>query len=247
LKATKFLIALAILFGALLTAKLLPFLNQHDSPKTLELQKPSQFSFKKTNQLSQNKINQSSSSVSKKISADDSDLPKALALQADDKSSWLVLKSIFLSKNDNDPRMDTQLKKLSPAVHEALFEKYDSLPDEDRSAKGLIVFLISRNLNSIEDIQFLKKVYQESPCLSLANCKTLAPDNTHHSAVDQTTLTYPQQTFLYVIEKQLTENPELLNNSAFKSAIIQLLVQAENFPVPSVHDKARAIRLKFKL
>ena len=172
---------------------------------------------------------------------------KARNLAASDEPKWAVFENILKTKNDNDPRMDRVLKNLSAEFHEALYEKYELLAPEDRNGKGLIIFLISRDLRSIEDFQFLKKIYQESPCLSLADCKTLAPESPHHSSTDQTTLIYGQLTALYAIDKQLSENPSLLNDAAKRSGFSQVLAQAETFAVPVIQEKARGLRTKYGL
>lgn len=168
-------------------------------------------------------------------------------LTVEDQTKWTIFEAILKTKNDNDPRMDKTLKKLSPAVHEALYKKYETIPAEDRNAKGLVIFLVARELKTLEDIEFMKKVYQESPCLSLTDCKTVGPDDLHHSSVNETTLSYPQQSGLYLIEKQLKENPQLLSSAAFRSGVIQVLVQAENFAVPAIREKASAIRQTYGL
>lgn len=206
--------------------------------------KPSQLDLTQSNTLPAVKIE------AQKVTLENSAkvLPQAEHLEKEDKKKWLVFEDILKTKNDNDPRMDRELKKLSPALREALYEKYESMPNEDRSGRGLIAYLVARDLNSIEDIQFIKKVFQEPPCLSLADCKSTATtDNPHHSATDQTTLVYPQLSALYTIEKQLTENSQLLNNAAYRSETVQTLISAESFPVPVVHEKARSIRNKFSL
>lgn len=164
-----------------------------------------------------------------------------------DQLKWQTFESIIIAKNDNDPRIDLELKKLSPQLHQALYEKYNTLKREEHNSRGFIVFLIARNLQSKDDIEFLKKIYQEDPCLSLSDCHIALEDDPHHNSTNQMTLVYSQMSGLYSIEKQLIENPNRLNNSTFRDEILQILIQAENFPVISVQNKAHQLRSRFKL
>lgn len=165
----------------------------------------------------------------------------------EDKEKWTVFENILKTKNDNDPRLDQNLKILNPTLRQALYERYAWLPPEDHSGRGLIVFLIAREITSLQDVEFLKKVYEEPPCLSLVDCGTLPPNDPHHSSTDQTTLVYQQLSGLYLIEKQLSENPKLLNDAAFRSEVTEVLITAESFPVPAIHEKAQSIRTKYGL
>ncbi len=168
-------------------------------------------------------------------------------LKDEDQVHWSIIKDILKSKNDNDPRIDQSLKNLSPALHAVLFEKYQSISAEDFSARGMIVYLIARDLKTSEDVEFLKKVYQESPCLSLADCKSVGADDAHHSSMNQTTLVLAQLEGLYVIEKQLQDQRYLFNNPTYRSGVVQILVQAESYPVAVVREKAQSIRLTYEL
>lgn len=240
MQTTKNFFKIIFVLGALLIAGLFfYFKSSKEIPK--ESFKPSQLTFVKGNELPQSVTAPIAIEKKQEVTF------QAENLTAEDQVKWKSFEEILKTKNDNDPRMDTQLKKLSPAVHAALYEKYDQIPAEDRNAKGLVIFLVARDINTIDDIQFMKKLYQESPCLSLADCKTIGPDDPHHSGVNETTLTYPQQSGLYLIEKQLKEKPQLLNDAAFRSGVIQILVQAESFPVPAIREKARAIRAAYGL
>ena len=158
-----------------------------------------------------------------------------------------AFEEILKSKNDNDPRLDTLLKHPPAEMKSALYQRYEKLSAEDRNGRGLIVFLISRDMNSAADLEFLQKVYQEPPCLSLGDCKNTGSDDPHFSGINQTTLVYPQLAGLFQIDQQLTARPQLLQNPEFKSHIQFLLRQAENFPVPAVSDKAAEIRKKYSL
>lgn len=160
---------------------------------------------------------------------------------------WQGFEEILKSKNDNDPRLDTDLRSLSTPLKQALYRRYGSIPDEDRNARGLIVFLIARDLKTTADVTFLKGVYREEPCLSLENCSVTGNETTHLSGTNQTTMNYPQLAGLHQLERQLKERPELLQDADLRAEILELLKNAENFPVPVVQNKARQIRRTFGL
>lgn len=213
------------------------------------LLKPSQLDFSQSNQL------QEPATISGRVQAEtavneaaDSTEPAAVTILSEtEKKMWLNLEEILKSKNDSDPRVK-DLTNLSADFRKALTNKYASLKMEDRNGRGFIVFLISKDLKSVSDLEFLQKVYQEQPCLSLENCAvTSRDDHPHNSGVDQTTMNYPQLVALYQLDKQLTAKPELINDPAMRAGILATLRQAESFPVPAVHDRAEQIRKKYNL
>lgn len=242
MKKTKTILILVI--GALFIIGLFLFLRSKNPEATTPNLKPSQLNFSQSNELPSQPMPQT-----KIISENKVKVPSYIeSLTPQEKNQWLVFESILKTKNDNDPRLDQDLKKLTPAFRQALYEKYSLLRPEDHNGRGLIVYLIAREISSNDDIQFLKKVYQDPPCLSMADCKSAAGNNDpHHSAMDQTTLIYEQLSGLYLIDKQLTQNPGLLNDATSRSGFIQILAQAESYPIPVIHEKARAIRTKYGL
>ncbi len=161
-----------------------------------------------------------------------------------EKKSWKTFQEILLSKNDNDPRLDSDLKNLSPALHQALLAKYSSLPMESRSERGLIVFLVARDLQSPDDLKFLKSIYDESPCLSLANCGTRTESDPHISGIDDTSANYPQLTALFQLDQLLTTKPGILMDPNMKDHFRAVIEQALKFPVPAIQQKAAEIQAK---
>ena len=241
-----------LIIGALLTAGLFLFLNRSNlAPQlTAKITKPSQLNFSSSNQLNpQQNSNSPEPILSVEIVKDEkTEVSMAVQkLQGEDRAKWFVFESIFNSKNDNDPQMDKELKKMSIPLHEALYEKYDSLLPENHSGRALIAYLIARDLVTTSDAQFLKKVFQESPCLSLADCKSRTSENSHHSGVEQTTLVIAQLNVLYSLEQKIQSTPQILSDTLSRSHIVQVLIEAENYPVSAVHEKARAIRTRFNL
>jgi len=158
-----------------------------------------------------------------------------------------VFQEIVNSRNDNDPRIDQELTTLSPGLHETLRETYQKLPAENRNSRGLIAFLIARDLQSIEDVEFLKAIYQEQPCLSMSDCSKLEASDPHADATNQTSLNYPQLAGLYQIEQKLESNPEILNNPEMRQEISNLLREARQFPGSALQNRAEDIQKKYGL
>lgn len=240
-------IIFSFLIGALFIAGLFLFFRSEKDSNTAAILKPSQLNFTESNQLSSS-FQQIEKTSTPEIAPTEAKASTQESFSPQEKLQWTVFEDILRNKNDNDPRLDQDLKKISSRFREALYEKYAHLPSEDHSRRGLVVYLIARDISSTEDLQFLKKVYQEAPCLSMADCKSASSDqDPHHSAIDQTTLVYEQLSVLYLIERQISQNPNLLSNATSRSELIQVLAQAESYPVPAVHEKARAIRTKYGL
>ncbi len=161
---------------------------------------------------------------------------------------WTVFQEIVNSRNDNDPRIDQDLKTLSPKMHENLMKAYQNLPMENRNSRGLIAFLVARDLQSAKDVQFLKSIYQEQPCMSMGDCsKTEANPDPHAEATNQTSLNYPQLAGLYQLEQKLERSPELLNNPEMRQEIADLLREARQFPGSSLQARAEGIQKKYGL
>lgn len=205
--------------------------------------KPSDFNFQNSNHPTEQLIKRQEAQAP----TNDEHPINISSLTANDQNKYSILNEIIASHNDNDSRLDREFSHFSPELHQIIIQKYNLLKPEDRSGRGLISYLISRDMNTIEDAEFLKKIFQESPCLSLENCRQLSDDQSHHSGTTATTLAYPQLAVLYQIERQLQSDPDILNNANKRSYFSQILAQAENFEIPSVQNKARSIRQKYGL
>ncbi len=146
-----------------------------------------------------------------------------------------TLNEIFLTRNDNDPRLDHDFNDLSAQAKEALEEKYQQLQVENRNARGTIVFLVGKNLNSNQDFNFLKKVISEPPCLSLSQCSTRYPGRiSDHESATEVTLEYPQIVVLKSLEKYLHENPN--SDKAW-----QIIQQAQHSKSTIINQMATSI------
>lgn len=160
-------------------------------------------------------------------------------------SKLKILEQIIISKNDNDPRIDSEFKNLSPDLKLKLQDKYQHLPQEQRNERGLIVMILARELKTVEDIEFLKSIYGESPCLGLENCNVRDVSDPHHSALDQVSLNYPQMVVLHQISRQFEKHPEKFTDSSVRDSVQSLLKLAKKFPVPLVSQKAEEIYTKY--
>lgn len=234
--------------GAVLIAGLFLFERKPSDTINIKELQPEQLNFAESNKVQPIKpidaniqATDSSQAVTPKLESTISRLKEA------DLKTWQMIEEIIKSKNDNDPRLDKELKHQSPEVRAALYEKYEAIPNEARNDRGLIAYMIARDFESAADAQFMKKVFEEPPCLSLADCKSTMPEDPHHSGENQITQNYPQMATLFQIEKRLTEHPEVLKDASIREAIASTLRQAESYAVPIVSNKAQQIRTRFGL
>lgn len=155
-----------------------------------------------------------------------------------------ILNEILTAKNDNDLRLDTELRDLSPETRAAMTSKYRELSPEKLNERGTIVFLMGRNIQTSEDVAFLREVLEERACLSLSNCSELpapaAPDShaDHSAEGNPLTLAYPQLTALNSLA-QARENSEL--TPELRSAIDAALESAKRSPVRAVSVRAKGL------
>lgn len=168
-------------------------------------------------------------------------------LNENDKRKWTAFTEVLRLKNDNDPRIDRDLKSLSPELHQKLTEAYHRLQKEDRNGRGLVAFLIARDLKTIKDAEFLKSIYLESPCLGFQSCELAAQDDPHLSGINQTSLNYPQIAGLYQLEKRLQNFPDLLEDPEMRRQISEILREARQFPADAVQNKAKQIQNQWGL
>jgi hypothetical protein len=115
-----------------------------------------------------------------------------------------IFDEIIASRNDNDPRLDTEFRNLSPAAKAMLRDRYRNYQREKRNERGTVVFLLGRNLTSAEDMAFLREVLSEPPCRSMKDCEK-DPANGEASSLHQDmgteiSLAYPQVVVLKSIE-----------------------------------------------
>jgi hypothetical protein len=251
LKPTKKLPLICTLI-ALLIVGLSFFWRKHQADQLAEVSdevtKLRQVNFANGNKLEDSDIPEKKAPTATEAAANkSSDEQIAAKLSGDDLKNYQTFDAILKSKNDNDPRLDQDLKHQSAAVRNAMIEKYAQLAPEDKNGRGLIAYMISRDAQSAEDLQFMKSVFDQPPCLSLADCKSTGPADPHFSTTNQTTLVYDQKVILFQIEKTLTEHPEYLKDPVKREGFVATLRQAESYGVSSIQQKAQEIRARFGL
>ncbi|MBI5745288.1 MAG: hypothetical protein HY952_12160 [Elusimicrobia bacterium] len=156
-----------------------------------------------------------------------------------------LLDEILLSRNDNDPRLDTAFNDLSPQTKRLFRAKFRQLPDEKRNELGTVVYLLGRNLKTEEDWAFMREVAAAPPCLSLQDCSMQAktePD-AHVSAGVEITLSYPAVMALKRAERILQAGPGSGNPDAAQA--LQLIAAAKNSPSKTVADLAANIERRY--
>jgi len=167
----------------------------------------------------------------------------ASGLDASDQRKVAVLTEILTSKNDNDPRIDTELRDFSPAAKAAIQKKYAELEPEKRNARGTMVFLLGREIKDPGELSFFKSVLQEKPCLSLENCEK-APgghsgEEEHLEAINETTASYPQLLAVRALAHRANDLVDTgQEGSPLYSAILGTLKEALQSPNPKVVEAA---------
>lgn len=134
-----------------------------------------------------------------------------LALTKDEETKLNLFREVVKSGKDNDKRIDTDLKDLSPALKRALEDEYRRLPREHRNGRGFVAFLIGRSLSDASDVAFLEQVIKEEPCLSFKNCSEKGPmyeEAEEHST--QVTLDYPQIVASRMLKQKLAGSSQEL-------------------------------------
>lgn len=164
---------------------------------------------------------------------------------AADTSKLQVLDEILSSRNDNDQRLDTEFRDLTPAMKAELRKKYFALPDEDRNGRGTLVFLLGREIKTAEDVAFISEVLKEPPCQSLTDCAHKPSTNEvdeHAAMAGAVTLVYPQLVAIKSFERTLMEGMPAKNRTraGIQDAILDALRAAENSGQSKVADAAHA-------
>lgn len=169
--------------------------------------------------------------------------PSAVVVQATPETpeklahQFSVLDALLRGHNDNDPRLDTELKDLGPLARQKITERYVALPREQLNQRGTLAFLIARNPQSDADVKFLGAILGEPPCLSFADCNQApAKFDPHHSDTEGKTLAYPQLVVLFNAEKDYRSD-----DSVRRQRGEGLLREALHSSAPQVVARARTI------
>lgn len=151
-----------------------------------------------------------------------------------------LLNQILASGNDNDSRLDTDLKSLNESDRKDLRNYYKTIKLENRNARGTTVFLLGRNLKTKEDLNFLVEVLSEPPCFSMTDCNfaeaAVVTENDEHDGTQAVTLVYPQLVALMGIESAATKTPGFAKK--FQPEIKNIIAAAQENPSPKVRKMA---------
>lgn len=238
-----------ILFLGLLIGALFFLKHQNDSIKSTNPEQTDSAIKSLDPSASQKSIMSADIETSKNPVVDSSSLQTANEeqnLSLIEKKQLNTIEEIMSAKNDNDSRIDSELKNLSFRLKTFLIQKYKKLKPEMLNEKGFIAFLISREAHTPEDLDLLMTVIEEPPCLSLSDCAVAEKQvDPHHSGSDNITLQYPQMSTLYQIEQTLKKTNFL--TPQMKNEYKNFLIKASNHPVETVSNKAKEIIKKYRL
>lgn len=150
----------------------------------------------------------------------------------------VLLDTILASKNDNDPRLDTDFKNLNEDEKSLLQKKYAQRAKEKLNERGTLIFLLGRETDSYSDLTFIKQAVLEQPCNNMNNCEsTEEVPKDEHAVADQITLVYPQVMALKSLElilKSPDKGPSLKN---YAQEIVFEASKSRNTTVSSVAQK----------
>lgn len=162
------------------------------------------------------------------------------------KGKVALLDEILKSGNDNDQRLDTELKNLTEQTKLALHDYYRSLKRENRNSLGTTVFLLGRNIKNEKDIAFMAEVINEPPCYSLEDCD-FAHSEEHterdnHDQSESVTLVYPQLVALIALQNTL-KKPDM--RQKFSGSLLDSVRAGLKHPSPKVRKTAERILEKY--
>ncbi len=166
---------------------------------------------------------------------------KKIELSQQDQKKWKLIEEFLVSKDDNDPRVDQELSSISDELKLKIENAYQALPLENRNGRGFLAFLITRDLRTDKDVQFLKSIFEEKACLSLSDCGSSAQEDPHLDSVNNVSLNYPQMTALYQLQKRIENDPSILAQPSVRQEIELLLREAKQFPAPGISSRVEEI------
>jgi hypothetical protein len=160
-----------------------------------------------------------------------------------DRKQAETLKSVLAAHNDNDQRMDTELKVLGAGAKKLFQQAYSQIVPEKRNERGTVIFLLGRNISQASDVAFLAKVLSEPPCRSMQNCNQDPPHSADADSDNgvEVSLAYPQIVALKSLERVLAAGP---GNPQFQQAM-DTVHRATQSPVAKIAIVARAIEAKY--
>jgi hypothetical protein len=152
-----------------------------------------------------------------------------------------ILEEVFASRNDNDPRLDSEFKELTPEMKEALVTSYKATPKEMLNERGTLIFLLGNNIESQNDLEFFQDLLNEAPCLSLSDCsaesKPINLEDDHSSEMQSATLVYPQLVALRLVSAKYQKTKD----SVMKERMQELFKNAQASHSEYISDESERI------
>jgi hypothetical protein len=152
-----------------------------------------------------------------------------------------LLQEILLTKNDNDPRLDSQFTSLSPEFKQELRQFYQELPKESLNQRGTVLFVLAKDLSTTEDLQIFGLALKEEACLSFANCQqppNESPDD-HLDSVNEVSLLYPQMVALNRLENLIHKADFFSHTDDYIREVREILQNATLSKEPRIQQKAQ--------
>lgn len=140
-----------------------------------------------------------------------------------------TLNKVLQDQADNDPRVDSELSNLNQKERLDFRAKYRSLPPEALKNRGLIVYLIGRNIETQGDLEFMREVLNERNCLSLKNC-TITDQKTLSEPTIAANLAFPKLMAVAALKEKLHTQP----SAKMREAIEDILHSARDSMNPLV-------------
>lgn len=157
-----------------------------------------------------------------------------------------TLDEILLSKNDNDPRLDTDFKALSSETKRLFRKKYGETPAERRNERGTIVYLLGGgNLSTAEDWAFLRAVASEPPCLSLSDCAKKPAPGGEDEAGDEVTLAYTSLVALKQAQHALESAGAVSTSGSARDEAMSVIAAGRKSRVRAVTRLAERLEKRF--
>ncbi len=150
-----------------------------------------------------------------------------------------ILKEILASHNDNDARLDLELKSLNSDAKKLFQKHYEDLPVERRSDRGTIIFLLGRNMSEQSDFEFLQKVLLEKPCKSLMNCAQADVNTSEDDTQSEVALQYPQAVVLESVDRYISSHSEI--SPELKKEFLSLLEKGAHSKSPLISSQSKGL------
>ncbi len=174
------------------------------------------------------------------------------ALPSRDKKRIQILDEILDLKNDNDLRLDTEFRQMSPELKRSLELKYSTVSREKLNERGTLVFLLGREIKTEADLKFIAGVAKEAPCLGMSDCRRADPlgegtgvhqgQDSPEQVMSERTLVYPQTVAMKSLERYLMDAN---SNPALRQSAIKTLREMAHQEDKRISSVAQAILQKY--